>query len=172
VKLPFGLQITRRKSASSVCLDNKPVASDDHPGLFYRNDGEHAVYSYRRPNVGFDIIWPEPPQDMNPELVNLSLSSLVLKVEKMLRGDHFDICPITSIVSDFSIDKSEDADVAIEILRSIHCIDYRHLPKGMKQRIPSLLSCVFTGGAFPLSQASGGATAAETAHQETAVAKP
>ena len=171
MKLPFGFEITRRKSASGICLDNKPVASADHPGLFYRNDGEHAVYSYRRPKLGFDIIWPEPPEGMNPELVNLSLASLVLKVEKMLRGDHFDVCPITSIISDFSIEKSEDADVAIEILRSIHCVDYKHLPKGMKQRIPSLLSCVFTGGVFPLSKSSGEATADVTAPQETAVAK-
>lgn len=172
MKLPFGLQITRRKSASSICLENKPVACADHPGLFCRNDGENTVYSYRQTKIGYDIIWPEPPDGMNPELVNLSLATLVLNVEKMLRGNHFDVCPITSIVSDFGIEKSEDSDVAIDILRSIHCIDYKHLPKGMKQRIPSLLSCVFTGGAFPFSKTSPQAHSAETAPQETAVAKP
>lgn len=169
MKLPFGFEITRRPSASRICLEAAPVAISEFPGLYYRNSSKGGVYSFRKNPPSLSIVWPEPPQDMNPELVNLALAGLVVKVEKMLGGSHFDVCPITSIVSDFEIDQSRDAGVAMDILRSIHCIDYRKLPKGIVERIPELLSCVFTGGAYPLSTPDGATKASQTEHVEAGV---
>ncbi|MBD8089034.1 hypothetical protein IFT48_03495 [Pseudomonas fluorescens] len=154
MKLPFGIEITRRKSAASICLDTAPVAAGEFPGLFYRKSGTDVVYSFRGMKPTLSIVWPEPPESMNPELASLALAGLVLNVEQMLCGSHFDICPIRSVITDFEIPQSPDSQVAMDILHSIHCVNYSKLPKGMTKRIPELLSCVFTGGAFPLSAPS------------------
>lgn len=154
MKLPFGIEITRRRSAASICLDTPPLAAGEFPGLFYRKSGGDVVYSFRGPKATRAIVWPEPPESMNSELASMALAGLVLNVEKMLCGSHFDICPIRSVITDFEIPQSPDSHVAMDILHSIHCVNYSKLPKGMAQRIPELLSCVFTGGAFPLSPPS------------------
>lgn len=150
MRLPFGFEITRRKKAPDICFESEPVASGEIPGLFYRQSGSDILYSFRKPSQSLSILWPEPPESMNPELAKLALAGLVLKVDKMLNGSHFDVCPITSAVSDFEIQVNEDSHVSLEILRSIHCVDYCKLPKGLRHRIPDLLSCVFSGGAYPM----------------------
>ena len=152
MKLPFGFEITRRKKLVDICYESEPVAAGEIPGLFYRQSGSGILYSFRKPSQSLSILWPEPPDGMNPELAKLALAGLVLKVDRMLNGSHFDICPITSAVSDFEIQVNEDSQIALEILRSIHCIDYHKLPKGLRKRIPELLSCVFSSGAYSMSK--------------------
>lgn len=168
MKLPFGFEITRRKKVAQICCESEPVPVGEIPGLFYRKSESDIVFTFRKPSQSLSILWPEPSDSMNSELAKLALSGLVLKIEKMLNGSHFDVCPVTSAVSDFEIQMSEDSYVALEILRSIHCIDYHKLPKGLRQRLPDLLSCVFSGGAYPLAKTNSEADGADETVEPTA----
>ncbi|WP_440466932.1 hypothetical protein ACKI1H_27280 [Pseudomonas sp. YH-1] len=70
-------------------------------------------------------------------------------LRKMLQGGHFDICCIKNVADMLEIIPDRET---MNILKTLHCVDYNQMPAGLLAELPTLIHRVLNSPRFDTSR--------------------
>lgn len=110
--------------------------------------GKRIMTITRARNPAQTIIYPAVPE--HDIWKTSSLTKLINDIDQMYEHGYIDICPIVDALNKFDLKATPSTLVAMEHLRSIHCIKFNNLHPEAFEAIPRYITHIFTEGRIPI----------------------